>query len=826
MANNFSDPTTVGLVGLWDFRSGAEASDTGLADGGAQNGAFAGDASASGDQLRTDGNGDYFDVRGNRDTFDLPQGTLQVEFTQTAHVGSQPETIVSRGESDDASSEGYFGINALSNGSVQIIHVVDGNCITLTTDPGLFAPGDTVKATYSWDIDAGGSFIVENLSNPANAQTLTYTDTGLTMDLGDNDSENFTFGAREDDDGTYDSFFNGSIDYVAVFDRVVPPQDPDGIVEGTNDGELIDQDYMEDPEGDMVDAGDAIDPAADPDDDAIDAFGGNDTVLAGAGEDEVFAGSGNDSVEGGAGDDLLVGDGNLSDINGGVPRESFEWDLAGVPAGGNLGNFTQNTGTVDVAFSILNEEGSANSRFADNDQNIAGLVTDGAAADGNSSLASGLSGSGDSVTYALDFSESVSNVSFLVNDIDGDSIVSITAFDANGTPIPVNLTGGSRTSLSDTDSVPGADTAESDRTYGMDSDPGYAVLVGIPGPVARIVVEHTQDGDNNSGMNVTDVYFDAGVVDYEPGGSDTLIGGEGDDTIIGGEGADSLLGGDGADIFQSDPALNGGDMIGDFVDGGSGPSLAEDNDTLDLRGSAPDGGSLSVEVTGTDSNGNGVNGIVTYRDDTGTVVGTMTFEEIENIIPCFTPGTTIATPSGERLVEDLKAGDRIITRDNGIQQIRWVGSKTLDWEGLYKSPHLRPILIRAGSLGNDLPERDMMVSPNHRMLVAGNQTALYFEESEVLVAAKHLVDTAGICRMDVRNTTYVHFMFDNHEVVLANGAWTESFQPGDYSLKGIGDAQRSEILELFPELKTYKGLESYTSARKTLKRHEARLLAK
>jgi hypothetical protein len=69
-------------------------------------------------------------------------------------------------------------------------------------------------------------------------------------------------------------------------------------------------------------------------------------------------------------------------------------------------------------------------------------------------------------------------------------------------------------------------------------------------------------------------------------------------------------------------------------------------------------------------------------------------------------------------------------------------------------------------------------------------------------------------------------MFDQHEVVLSNGAWTESFQPGDYTLKGIGNAQRNEILELFPELKTKAGLEDYQAARKSLKKHEAKLLVR
>ncbi len=174
----------------------------------------------------------------------------------------------------------------------------------------------------------------------------------------------------------------------------------------------------------------------------------------------------------------------------------------------------------------------------------------------------------------------------------------------------------------------------------------------------------------------------------------------------------------------------------------------------------------------------------------------------------------------------LKAGDKVVTRDNGIQEIGWVGQKALGWHDLLANPHLKPVLIRQGSLGNGLPERDMLVSPNHRMLVANDRTALYFDEHEVLVSAKHLVAAKGIDTVDAVGTTYIHFMFERHEVVLANGAWTESFQPGDYTLQGMGNAQRNEIFDLFPELKTETGRQGYTAARRTLKRHEALLIAR
>jgi hypothetical protein len=183
--------------------------------------------------------------------------------------------------------------------------------------------------------------------------------------------------------------------------------------------------------------------------------------------------------------------------------------------------------------------------------------------------------------------------------------------------------------------------------------------------------------------------------------------------------------------------------------------------------------------------------------------------------PCFTPGSQIATHRGELPVEALSAGDRVITRDNGIQTIRWVGKTQMFLQDFQAEPHLLPVFIRQGALGKGLPERDMMVSPNHRILVANERTSIRFAEREVLVAAKHLV-SQGVHTVQSSGTTYIHFMCDRHEVVLCDGVWTESFQPDDQSMKGLGNAQRLEIFELFPELKTETGRAAFGPARHTL----------
>ena len=166
----------------------------------------------------------------------------------------------------------------------------------------------------------------------------------------------------------------------------------------------------------------------------------------------------------------------------------------------------------------------------------------------------------------------------------------------------------------------------------------------------------------------------------------------------------------------------------------------------------------------------------------------------------FTPGMRIATARGEVAIGTLRVGDRIITRDNGLQEIRWIGCRIVNTAEMIRNKCLRPIRFCKGSLGNDLPERDMIMSPNHRMLVASDKTALHFDQSEALVAAKHLTGLKGVSAVAPMDACYIYLMFDQHELILSNGLWSESFQPAMHSVAGVGNAQRLELLMLFPEL--------------------------
>ncbi|MEO0632902.1 MAG: Hint domain-containing protein [Pseudomonadota bacterium] len=186
---------------------------------------------------------------------------------------------------------------------------------------------------------------------------------------------------------------------------------------------------------------------------------------------------------------------------------------------------------------------------------------------------------------------------------------------------------------------------------------------------------------------------------------------------------------------------------------------------------------------------------VQYIKTGGSNNGTSEYEEFI----CFTPGTLVATDRGERRIETLVPGDRVITRDNGFQTIRWVGARTLARrEGMRAL--LRPVRIKAHALGDRLPERDMILSPNHRVLWQQADTLLFSGHTEVFAAAKSLVGVPGISRVPVDTVTYIHLMFDQHEVILADGMWSESFFPGPVALGNLHLGQQQEVLQIFPEL--------------------------
>ena len=191
---------------------------------------------------------------------------------------------------------------------------------------------------------------------------------------------------------------------------------------------------------------------------------------------------------------------------------------------------------------------------------------------------------------------------------------------------------------------------------------------------------------------------------------------------------------------------------------------------------------------------------------------------------CFTPGTLIQTPDGPRLIQDLRIGDRVQTKDNGAQPIEWVGSRRMTGARLFAMPRLRLVRIHVGALGLERPEEELLVSPEHRLLVQGPVAQSLFNTSEVLVAAKELVNGSTIAvDLTVPHVTYIHLLLPSHQILWANGVETESFHPANASLATLDDSDRARLLAQHPDLEldphTYGGY-----ARRNLSASEAAIL--
>jgi hypothetical protein len=178
---------------------------------------------------------------------------------------------------------------------------------------------------------------------------------------------------------------------------------------------------------------------------------------------------------------------------------------------------------------------------------------------------------------------------------------------------------------------------------------------------------------------------------------------------------------------------------------------------------------------------------------------------------CFTTGALITTKCGLIPVEALKVGDMVRTLDRGFQPIRWIGSSTLCGRGLFK-----PVRIARGALGN---KRALIVSPQHRFLISGWRAEMMFGESQLLVAAKHLCHSDQITRAPKDEVTYWHILFDQHEIVFAEGIPSESFDPQSDMARRVRHALE-DTSALFPWA-GYSPSQDDFVVRPTLKAHEA-----
>ncbi len=188
-------------------------------------------------------------------------------------------------------------------------------------------------------------------------------------------------------------------------------------------------------------------------------------------------------------------------------------------------------------------------------------------------------------------------------------------------------------------------------------------------------------------------------------------------------------------------------------------------------------------------------------------------------VPCFLAGTLILTNQGERAIDTLSPGDQVVTMDNGLQPVLWVGSRSLSPEDcVHRS--VRPVCIPVGALAKGVPSRDLHISPNHRIALTHPLSDVLFDTKDCFAAAKHMCANRGIRGRTVsRPVVYYHLLFGAHQVIWANGAPTESFHPAQVGLDSFDATARTEITQAIGSAATYG-----PTARKVLKADEASLL--
>ena len=623
-----------------------------------------------------------------------------------------------------------------------------------------------------------GGIEADTLAGNDGIDTL-YGEAGLDRLYGGNDADQL-FGGGDGDllwgDAGTDSLFGE-----AGIDTLYGGADADTLY-GGNDGDLIFG-------NDGLDAlfGDAGT-------DTLYGDAGNDILDGGSEADTVFGGTGLDTLYGGAGVDSLRGGDNDDLVYAGTENDNAFGDAGTDTIYGGAGADTLDGG--DGSDFLLGEDGTDSLIGGNGDDTLRG-------GDGGDRFEGGTG------LDFLDYSDSNAAVS-------------------------VNLaTGGFSGGFAVGDSGAGVDgilgSVFNDTLVGFDgssTDPADAYTNVLYGGLGNDSIAGLDGGDSLFGGADDDTISGDGGNDTVDGGvgRDILAGGTGDDIISGGTGQDTIYGGAGTDrLFGGDDEdqffFAFSDVVGaETIDGGLGGS-DNDSQTIDITGFGWDRLDIAYDPL------NAENGVITFFAADGvTVLGTLSFSDIENlVIVCFTLGTRILTDRGDVAVEVLRPGDLVQTRDHGLQPLRWVGQRQLSRRELIARPALQPIRIAPGALFGSGPATALLVSPQHRLLVEGAAAELYFAEDEVLVPAKHLVGLAGVTRECPEDgVTYVHVLFDRHEILLSNGAWTESFQPAERTIDALESAARAEVLELFPQLAADTA--AFPSARVSLKAHEARIL--
>lgn len=369
----------------------------------------------------------------------------------------------------------------------------------------------------------------------------------------------------------------------------------------------------------------------------------------------------------------------------------------------------------------------------------------------------------------------------------------------NGSPVQVNLS----TDTTSINSINGTNNenlyiSNTNDAYNTEMD-GFTVTMTLTFPV------------NVGALNTIRIGIaDVGDSSYD---SNLLIAGDSIQTVLIAVDDETTIAPDGSrtiDVLGNDVNHTAGTLHithinGVLVSAGQTVQLAS-GESVTLNAD----GTLTIHTDGDEETVN-----FTYEiasTDGHTDVGLVTV----HVVPCFVAGTLIATPDGLRRVETLQPGDLVLTQDQGAQPLRWVGRRSVLAEG-----NFAPIRFAAGAHG---AARELLLSPQHRVLVRDPVAELLFGEAEVLVAAKDLVDGVRVNVAEGGTVEYVHILFDRHHIVFSEGLASESFLPGPQVLGSMEREVQAEICSLFPEIDPATGEGYSPAARRMLRSYEARLL--
>lgn len=192
---------------------------------------------------------------------------------------------------------------------------------------------------------------------------------------------------------------------------------------------------------------------------------------------------------------------------------------------------------------------------------------------------------------------------------------------------------------------------------------------------------------------------------------------------------------------------------------------------------------------------------------------------------CFHAGTRIATPFGERPVESLAAGDTVVDWKGIEHEILWVGGSRMDLPiGLIAEfSKWLPVRVVKDAFGKGLPSRDLLVSQQHRLLMATHWAETLFGAHDVLVPARAMLGRSVAFERDLRRVHYYHVLCRSHVILLANDLPAESLFLGDITPSSPAHSSVTQAMQAFPEL--HRRMKRMRADYPMLRPREGRLLA-